>query len=69
VLVLLGHCSCCGAAVPGLESLKYPGMVRLDYHINSRRPHLFICIGSRSSTEPEAAWRRLSGAARTPAGL
>lgn len=44
MIALLGHCSCCGQEIPGMEPRSYPGKIRLDYHT-----HPFgsgLCIGS-----------------------
>ena len=46
-LALLARCACCGRSVPGMEAMRYPGQVKLDYHLHPKA-HLFMCIGSRS---------------------
>lgn len=47
VLTLLARCACCGQKVPGMEPRKFPGHLRLDYHLHPKA-YLFMCIGSRS---------------------
>lgn len=61
-LAEVGHCACCGMAVPGFAAAGHKLRIRLDYH---RHPwSVFVCIGSRSLMRRLSDW--LDGVPRAP---